>query len=75
MKFPTAENPFSGTEKLEKMQNKLGNAACVKTAAFKGLKRKRALRKAPSICYYPMKTLFVYKGISMLTLFEIFEGE
>ncbi len=49
--------------------------AVLKTAAFKGLKRKRALRKAPSICYYPMKTLFVYKGISMLTLFEILSGE
>jgi hypothetical protein len=41
----------------------------------RGYKRKRALRKAPSICYYPMKTLFVYKGISMLTLFEIFKPE
>jgi hypothetical protein len=49
--------------------------AFAETRCGSGYKRKRALRKAPSICYYPMKTLFVYKGISMLTLSEIFKPE
>ncbi len=37
------------------------------------LKKVRAPRKAPSICYYPMKTLFEYKGKGMLFFFEILE--
>ncbi|HWV67411.1 hypothetical protein, partial [Chitinophaga sp.] len=35
----------------------------------------RAPRKAPSICYYPMKTLFEYKGKGMLFFFEILEAK
>ncbi len=42
-----------------------------KTGHF--LKKVRAPRKAPSICYYPMKTLFEYKGKGMLFFFEILE--
>ncbi len=66
---------MNAVKKYEKTERREKYQAVLKTAAFKGLKRKRALRKAPSICYYPMKTLFVYKGISMLTLFEILRGE
>lgn len=39
------------------------------------LKKVRAPRKAPSICYYPMKTLFEYKGKGMLFFFEILEAQ
>lgn len=39
------------------------------------LKKVRAPRKAPSICYYPMKTLFEYKGKGMLFFFEILEAK
>lgn len=35
----------------------------------------RAPRKAPSICYYPMKTLFEYKDKGMLFFFEILEAQ
>ena len=44
-----------------------------KTGGF--LKKVRAPRKAPSICYYPMKTLFEYKGKGMLFFFEILEAQ
>ena len=44
-----------------------------KTGYF--LKKVRAPRKAPSICYYPMKTLFEYKGKGMLFFFEILEAQ
>lgn len=39
------------------------------------LEKVRAPRKAPSICYYPMKTLFEYKGKGMLFFFEILEAK
>lgn len=38
-------------------------------------KKVRAPRKAPSICYYPMKTLFEYKDKGMLFFFEILEAQ
>lgn len=44
-----------------------------KNRAF--LEKVRAPRKAPSICYYPMKTLFEYKGKGMLFFFEILEAK
>jgi hypothetical protein len=44
-----------------------------KTGYF--LEKVRAPRKAPSICYYPMKTLFEYKGKGMLFFFEILEAK
>lgn len=39
------------------------------------LKKVRAPRKAPSICYYPMKTLFEYKDKCMLFFFEILKAQ
>ncbi|PWV54253.1 hypothetical protein C7475_1021010 [Chitinophaga sp. S165] len=35
----------------------------------------RAPGKAPSICYYPMKTLFEYKCKGMLFFFEILRAQ
>ena len=35
----------------------------------------RAPRKAPSICYYSMKTLFEYKDKGMLFFFEILRAQ